>query len=203
VRVIAATHRDLESAIVEGTFREDLYYRLNIINVRVPPLRERPEDIVHLAELLLRKHKTPNESLLPIPASLRDALLKYNWPGNIRELENVMRRYIVFRDAEAIASELRARGSRRQPVLVMSHTVAAPPVESPAPVLEPLAESAVSPLHAVAKAKQQAESVAILNALQTTHWNRKRAAALLNIDYKALLYRMKKLSLSERSQSAL
>jgi two-component system, NtrC family, response regulator AtoC len=200
VRVIAATHRDLETAIRDGSFREDLYYRLNIINIVVPPLRERPEDIIGIAEVLLEKHRSPGGGALPLPPSLKDALLKHVWPGNIRELENTMRRYLVFRDPEVIAAELRSKANRRQPVLVMSNGTAPTSENTPAVAPKPSTGPEISSLSAVTKAKEEAESAAILNALQATRWNRKRAAALLNIEYKALLYRMKKLSLLGRPE---
>jgi transcriptional regulator with PAS, ATPase and Fis domain len=200
VRVIAATHRDLETAIRDGHFREDLYYRLNIINIVVPPLRERPEDIIGIAEVLLEKHRSPGGGALPLPPSLKDALIKHVWPGNIRELENTMRRYLVFRDPEVIAADLRSKANRRQPVLVMSNGTAPTSENTPAVAPKPATGPEISSLSAVTKAKEEAESAAILNALQATRWNRKRAAALLNIEYKALLYRMKKLSLLGRPE---
>src|SRR5579863_3563054 len=102
VRVIAATHCDLEQAIADGRFREDLYYRLNVVTIRVPPLRERQDEIVSLAEFLLRKHARPGTAPLPITPALHQALILHPWPGNIRELENVMRKYLVIRDPEMI-----------------------------------------------------------------------------------------------------
>ena len=99
VRVIAATHCDLEQAIAEDRFREDLFYRLNVVSVRVPPLRERREDILAMAEFLARKHAPPGAAPPPIPPSLQEMFLAYDWPGNIRELENVIRKFLIFRDA--------------------------------------------------------------------------------------------------------
>lgn len=196
VRLLAATHRDLERAIVEGQFREDLYYRLNVMNFHLPPLRERKEDIPGLAEHLLRKH-TPNGSApLPLTAELKLALAGYQWPGNVRELENVIRRYVVLRNADGIARDLHLKTSRgvlRKPLAGGASNIPAPPsgqaaeAEEPAPILEQ-----------VTKAKQEAEAEAILAALQTTRWNRKQAAVLLKIDYKALLYKMKKLSVDNK-----
>jgi DNA-binding NtrC family response regulator len=115
VRVIAATHRQLESRIEQGEFREDLYYRLNVLNIIVPPLRERPDEIVPLAAFFLKKHSLGDTSIPEIGPGLKNALLRHHWPGNIRELENVMRRYLVVRNAETIAEELRRlhAGGRR------------------------------------------------------------------------------------------
>jgi two-component system, NtrC family, response regulator AtoC len=194
VRVIAATHCDLENAIAEGRFREDLYYRLNVVTIRVPPLRERHDEIVSLAEFLLKKHARPGTAPLPITPALHQALVAHTWPGNIRELENVMRKYLVVRDAEIIIEDLRSRTMRRtvpalmsQPAKVTANSAgAAVAVEEPpsTPILKQ-----------VNKAKEQAETDAILAALNSTRWNRKQAAEVLNIDYKALLYKMKKLAI--------
>jgi two-component system response regulator AtoC len=94
VRIIAATHRNLKKAIAENAFREDLYYRLNVINVRVPSLRERRDDIILMAEFLIRKHTARGAAYLQIPPSLKEAMLNYRWPGNIRELENLVRGFL-------------------------------------------------------------------------------------------------------------
>ena len=191
VRVMAATHRDLEKAMVDRSFREDLYYRLNVINLQLPPLRERKEDIVPLAEYLLKKHVGTGRSA-SLTLDLKHALMAYHWPGNVRELENVMRKLIVLRAPELIAQELHAKASRKPllPAAVSSTTAesgqSAPNAIDRTPILEQ-----------VIKAKQQAETEAILAALNSTRWNRKQAATLLKIDYKALLYKMKKLGLED------
>lgn len=190
VRVMAATHRDLEKAMVDRSFREDLYYRLNVINLVLPSLRERKEDTIPLAEYLLRKHAVAGKGV-SITNELKHELLAYHWPGNVRELENVMRKLIVLRDPGLIARELRGKTSRKlaQTATTIGSGSMAEPVEArlagatePVPILEQ-----------VTKAKQQAEIEAILAALHSTRWNRKQAAVLLKIDYKALLYKMKKL----------
>src|SRR4051794_9877587 len=111
VRVIAATHKDIDRAIAENTFRSDLYYRLNVITLRIPPLRERKEDVPALTNFLLQKHLSSSPFSLVTPA-LRDALMEYDWPGNIRELENIIRKLIVFRNPDMIVKELRLRTSR-------------------------------------------------------------------------------------------
>lgn len=195
VRVLAATHRDLEKQILDGKFREDLYYRLNVINFVVPPLRERKTDLIELAEFLLRKHAQPGAGIPEITPELRAALLAWHWPGNVRELENFVRKLLIFQDAAMLTRELRERMAHRQLAVV-------------APSLpETLAEGTegdaehrgdVSILEEVSNAKRRAEIDAIMAALTATRWNRKHAAALLNIDYKALLYKMKKLGMDQR-----
>jgi two-component system response regulator AtoC len=189
VRVIATTHRLLEDAIGKGRFREDLYYRLNVVTLRLPALRERKEEILPLADFLLRKHQEPGKPALSLASEMADVFTNYHWPGNIRELENVIRRFIVLRDPDAILREMHARARcapvtlKTEPVVVAPHAVA----EANVPVLEQ-----------VTQAKEKAEADAILRVLTDTHWNRKRAAMLLHIDYKALLYKMKKLSIDQK-----
>src|SRR5579862_6735411 len=113
VRVMAATHRDLEKAIVNQSFREDLYYRLNVINIHLPPLRERKEDVVSLAEFLLKKHGAKGEPVAPISLELKHAMMTYHWPGNVRELENCVRKLLIFRETELLAQELQAKSTRK------------------------------------------------------------------------------------------
>ena len=196
VRVMAATHRDLEKAIADRTFREDLYYRLNVINIVLPPLRERKEDVLPLADFLIRKHAQKGTPVPPVTLDLQHAMMSYHWPGNVRELENYIRKLLIFRDADTIARELHAKASRT-PLMVAPVAVAEPkpPASKAHPDDSPILEQVV-------KAKQQAETDAILAALNSTHWNRKRAAAVLKIDYKALLYKMKKLGIEGRPTSA-
>ena len=195
VRVIAATHCDLEQAITEGKFREDLYYRLNVISVEVPALRERKEEIIPLAEFLIARHCAPGTSVPSLSPELRRELLEYQWPGNVRELENVMRRYVILRDAEGLVLELRMKSIKRSG---LSRTI---PVQIPEPQK---VASTTRILDQVSRARDHAESEAILAALQSTGWNRKLAATVLGVDYKALLYKMKKLSISrsEATESA-
>jgi two-component system response regulator AtoC len=188
VRVIAATHKDLDRAILDNTFRSDLYYRLNVISLRIPPLRERKEDISSLATFLLQKHSPSQEIALLTPA-LREVMCQYDWPGNIRELENVIRKLIVFRDADMIVKELRLRMSRQWSFDRLQAGMS--PESGSAPVKRTILEQ-------VTRAKNEAESAAILAALDSTHWNRKKAATILKLDYKALLYKMKKLRIEDR-----
>jgi two-component system response regulator AtoC len=188
VRIMAATHRDLEKAIAERTFREDLFYRLNVINIVLPPLRERSEDIIQLAEFLMKKHCPQGSALPVITGNLKHAMTCYAWPGNVRELENFTRKFLILKDPDRLARELgekMARSAGPPKHLYLSPEANALP---PASVLEQFS-----------KAKQQAETETILAALNSTHWNRRQAAMLLEIDYKALLYKMKKLGIDEKT----
>jgi len=189
VRVIAATHRDLEKAIVDRTFREDLYYRLSVVSLHVPPLRDRKEDIVPLAEFLIKKYAVKGAPMPTMGVELRTALMMYHWPGNVRELENWVRKLTILRDAEGVARELQAK-SKPKPAavdVIAEEPILSKPVVDGSPILEQ-----------VSQAKQHAERTAILAALESSRWNRKRAAAALKIDYKALLYKMKKLGIEDQ-----
>ncbi len=105
VRLIAATNRDLESAMREGTFREDLYYRLNVVTVSIPPLRERKEDIPALLEHFLRKYSAENDKQISgVTAEVRDLLMRYSYPGNVRELENIIERAVVLAKGDIITT---------------------------------------------------------------------------------------------------
>lgn len=186
VRVMAATHRDLEKAIVEGKFREDLYYRVNVISLQLPALRERKEDIVPLTEFLLNKHAVKGVAPPPLTLELRNALMRHPWPGNVRQLENCVRRLLILRDPDLLARELHMNTAPR-PLAAPTRIQPVERVDTP-PILEQ-----------VTRAKHQAETEAILAALNSTRWNRKQAASLLQIDYKALLYKMGKLGIDDKT----
>lgn len=183
VRVMAATHRDLRSAIEQGSFREDLYYRLSVINITVRPLRERRNEILPLAEELLSRHMGSGAEPPAIPESLRQAMLAHTWPGNVRELENLMRRFLIYQDAELLAAELaesRVRPRRRR-------------ASDRLPEAQPAAAS-VNPAgsNILAEASREAESKLLLDTLQLVRWNRREAAQRLNVEYKAFLYKLQK-----------
>ena len=190
VRVLAATHRDLENAIRAGTFREDLYYRLSVVTLHVPPLRERGNEVLRLGEFLIRKYSGAGTTPPSLTLPLQKAMLAYDWPGNVRELENYMRKLVIFNDPDFIASELETRRHRRaatENLRTGPHSEAAGTGKSHSvPVLEQ-----------VNQVNRRAESEAILAALNSTHWNRKQAAIILKVDYKSLLYKMKKLGIDD------
>ncbi len=199
VRVMAATHTNLEKAIREGRrFREDLYYRLNVINIHVPPLRERLTEIPALAEYFLKKFSTPGVPIPRITPSLNEALLSHSWPGNVRELENFMRWYLVFPDPDGAAEELRKRSQRGS----ASITPALPPTIGNCSASELRWTGAPHRSENVSAVQKQAEVEAILSALNRTKWNRKQAAAILRVDYKALLYKLKKLGIDRKEDHA-
>jgi two-component system response regulator AtoC len=198
VRVIAATHRDLLQAIRERAFREDLYYRLNIFTLALPPLRGRKDDILSLAQLLMDRHSSPEALPMALTPALEAAFLAYPWPGNIRQLENVVRKLMVLRDPDVIIAELESLGSEQS----SDKSTGGSEHEGGLPRKKAVAENG-SVLREVVRAKEQAEAEAILDALHRTRWNRKQAAALLSVDYKALLYKMKKLSIDERANGVL
>ena len=178
VRIMAATHRDLQAAIAKGSFREDLYYRLSVINITVPPLRERREEILPLAEKLLLRYVTPGCALPEIPESLKEAMLAHPWPGNVRELENLMRRLIVYQDADLLGAELRSS-------LVTVRRRRATDRISEVPRIP-------TSLRHLEEASRSAESRLLIETLESARWNRRQAALRLNLDYKAFLYKLQK-----------
>jgi two-component system response regulator AtoC len=181
VRIMAATHRDLKKLIREKSFREDLYYRLNVISLYVPPLRERKDELPWLAGYFLKKHATAEMPAPPVTLALQQAMLEYHWPGNVREVENMMRKYLVLRQPRIIIEEL--------------HLLSCQPDE-PSPPAEVADRSSI--LERVQQSKDREMTEAILVALNTSHWNRKLAATRLNLEYKAFLYRMKKLGIDSK-----
>ena len=210
VRVMAATHRDLTRAIQEGTFREDLYYRLNVIKIVIPPLRERREEIMPLAETLLARHLPQGHKAPVMREDLRQFLLEYQWPGNVRELENVMRRLLVYQDSALILQELRDAANELRPGLTLTKVASFPDAEvSTGPAgspgsREPEKLEDASPvvrsgdrLDRLAEASRTAETELLLDALEANRWNRRQAAASLQIEYKAFLYKLQKYGIVE------
>ncbi len=179
VRVIAATNIDIKAAIAQKTFREDLYYRLNGFTMRMPPLRDRIEEIPVLSQhFMLKAALKFGCDPLPFPPSLLHALTRYSWPGNLRELENVVKRFLVLADEFAIISDLNVQQSARLSGLNGDDKAGSGGLK-----------------HLVRNLKGDAESVAIAQTLEDTGWNRKAAANDLQISYKALLYKIKQYNL--------
>jgi len=180
VRVIAATNIDIKAAIAQKTFREDLYYRLNGFTVKMPPLRERTEEIPILSQHFMRKVSAKYGcDPLSISPALLHALNSHSWPGNLRELENTLKRFLILGDEQAIIDELSPFQSKMSFV-------------SPAEA----AGGNASLKCLVRNLKGSAESVAIAQSLENTGWNRKAAASDLQISYKALLYKIKQYNLN-------
>lgn len=176
-RVVAATNCDLERAIAEGRFRADLYYRLNVVRLRVPPLRERPEDIEplvrHFADHYGRRYLGHP---LAVDPELLARFLVHPWPGNVRELENMVRRWVVLGDARTVIEDLDAGVEPRNATA------------SPRLANEALGDG----LKEIGRrAALAAEREAIRAALEQTGGNKRRAAERLRISYKALLYKMR------------
>ncbi|SMC26251.1 two-component system, NtrC family, response regulator AtoC [Desulfacinum hydrothermale DSM 13146] len=205
-RVIAATNRNLEAEILSGNFREDLYFRINTISIVVPPLRERPEDVEPLVhyflEHLSKKHRLPKPDLSP---RLMKLLQTYHWPGNVRELENYLKRLLVMGESKEIEAELESGGLNRNPAPEDD------PSPSPEAVIEEAAQEALADNHNPREEKQfpslkevrdravqRVERALIKQVLEETNWNRREAAKILKISYRALLYKLKDMDLSPR-----
>ncbi len=171
-RVLASTNKSLEKAVADGTFREDLYFRLNVIKIDVPPLRERTEDILLLANSFVRRYaERDGAQARTLPPELLEAFVAHSWPGNVRELENAVRRYLILPDLEMAVADLQ----RPQ------HAETRPPQDR-----------SLSLKKLSAHAAEQAEREAVGRVLAETKWNRRQAARKLNISYKALLNKLKK-----------
>jgi two-component system response regulator AtoC len=173
VRVIAVTSRDLEEALRIGQFREDLFYRLNVVNIILPPLRDRKEDVLDLAEYFLHAYAQRYGRDVPT-LSIRfcDLLIRYDWPGNVREVENVMKRLVLVGES-AVQGALNTTGT--------------PPEES----LREVSRTAAKDL----------ERARIMQVLDETHWNRRLAAATLQMSYRSLLYKLKEISATPEGSS--
>ena len=207
VRILAATNKHLERAVEEGIFREDLFYRLNVVTIHIPPLRERCEEVPIFLDYFLRKYsefygKQPS----PFSELAVSRMLEYSWPGNIRELENLVKRYVIVGNESQIIREL----STPKPILTSPtvqvgssdagtgsilaarspHTApAAIPITSGKPA--PAEADTPSLLEIGRRAAMKAEREAIERTLTQTRWNRRQAAKILKISYKALLNKLK------------
>jgi two-component system response regulator AtoC len=186
VRVVAATHRRLEEMVRQGNFREDLYFRLNVVTVFLPPLSERREEVPLLIETFLRRFAARYGRPVPrLSDRLQRAFDRYTFPGNVRELENMVKRIVVLESEEPILNDIlrsergdRSGGSLRELIEQIEHT------------------AGELPLREVGRrVSLEAERLTIDRALQETHWNRKRAARMLGVSYKTLLLKIRECGL--------
>jgi transcriptional regulator with GAF, ATPase, and Fis domain len=185
VRVLVATNKNIEESVKEGRFREDLFYRLNVVNITVPPLRERKEEIPIFVEYFLQKFgKKYQKKTGALSDRVTKAFLQHHWLGNVRELENVIQRLVVLGNERAILEELAP---------VMKKDTAPEKRKTPSTGKEWPSLKDVQ-----REATKKAESEIILKALEMTNWNRKKAAMTLNLSYKALLYKIKQFALDNR-----
>jgi two-component system response regulator AtoC len=186
-RILASTNRRLEESVSRGEFREDLYFRLNVIAIEIPPLRERRDDIPLLCSHFVSKYREKYKSpVLQLPRELMESFMRFDWPGNIRQLENTVKRYLILPDSD----------------VMMPSTAPAP--EPKAHVEVETRVSTPQPLYLKevgAHAAEQAERELVLRTLEQTHWNRKEAARMLNISYKALRNKLKKWNLKGSVQT--
>src|SRR2546422_6217568 len=171
VRIIAATNKKLKEAVLKGEFRNDLYFRLNVIRMELPPLRQRREDIPLLCNQFLDKYRERYQSVVQqFPKELMELFLRYDWPGNVRQLENVVKRYLILPDSD-ITAELRTANPEAAPLVVRGN---------------------VSLKEVAGHAAEVAEKEVVLRMLEETGWNRKESARRLRISYKALRNKLKK-----------
>jgi transcriptional regulator with PAS, ATPase and Fis domain len=182
LRIVTATNKDLRRAIQEGRFRLDLYYRLNVIRLTIPPLRDRKEDILPLAQHFLGvfNQRFNREVHCTLSPDAEHALLQHDWPGNVRELRNALERAVVLEDGSVIQPEILALGS---------DDLSAGPLASLVP------HSAPSEISLEDLPLEEAERTLLLHALEKAGWNQTRAARLLNITRDTLRYKMKKYNL--------
>jgi DNA-binding NtrC family response regulator len=178
-RIVSTTSHNLDEEMRAGRFRADLYYRINGVCLRLPPLRDRREDIPLLVEFFLTKHAAQFGRPRPLltPRTVR-ILMDHSWPGNIRELENVVKKIVALGDEQRAVAELEA-----EPAVEPVETAAAP--------------AAFSLKAAARAASRVAEREMILKTLEHTRWNRKRAAQELQISYKSLLYKLKQIGFED------
>lgn len=191
VRVLAATNVEVESALVGKTFREDLYYRLNVFTIHVPPLRERREEIPALIEEIIRRSPVELSGGYEFASSSRlmDAVLLYDWRGNVRELRNFVTRTTTMRDSDTAIHELESKIAAGFRVEDEQESEAFDQVES------------TGMRSVVRSMKDRAEAQMIQNALEVSGWNRRHAAKYLNISYRGLLYKIQQHRLVPRNPS--
>jgi len=179
-RVVCATNRNLEDEIRKGTFRQDLYYRINVVSIHMPALRERAADIPLICDSLRKMYSERFERpTRPLSARKVEMLQRYHWPGNIRELENLIKRYIILGSEDVITLES-TEGST-----VSSDS-------------DGVTSDMLSLKKVTREAMRELEGKIIVKALQAHNWNRRRAASALEISYRALLYKLKEAGLPTR-----
>ena len=199
VRIVCATNKLLEERVREGLFREDLLYRINVVTIFLPPLRERRDEIPVLTDYLLQKYAAQyGRPVHPLSVEVSRRMMEYDWPGNIRELENLCKRFVLVGSETQILRELSNHNNARVSPL--------PETELPGQPQEELAvaESAMAPeaaslslLEIGRRAAWEAERRAILDMLEATRWNRREASRRLQVSYKALLNKIKQMHLDE------
>ncbi len=191
VRVIAATNKNLERAVVSGTFREDLFYRLNVVSITMPSLRERKDDIPVLTEYFLHKYcAIYNKDYRPLSQETMDRFTSYGWPGNVRELENIVKRIIVLGSEKVELSgcaEVDVAVEKRGGISQTNTETETDGAAFKPRRLKDIAQEAV----------REAEEKAIRKALYMCKWNRRKAAEMLSISYKTLFYKMRQYNLFE------
>jgi two-component system response regulator AtoC len=210
VRIVAATNADLEQAVADGRFREDLFFRLNVVCIRLPPLRERLEELPALCQYFLKKYSVQyNKPYVELSPDTMQLLHSHHWPGNVRELENLIKRTVILASEAGMKKELNQNGAfvepRPQPPVDV-RPVSPRPASAPAsiPALPPAAVAVEEienySLKQVSRtAARGAERTLIAKILQQTRWNRKETAEILGISYKALLYKIKESGLDGAS----
>jgi len=182
-RIICATNRDLRQEIAAGNFREDLFYRINVVNIAMPSLRQRSADVPQLVEYFLEQFNLVyNRTAPPLSASLIKLLQGYHWPGNIRQLENLIKRYVILGGEACITGDLTEPAPETAEIEI--------PDSGPV-LLKKLTREAVRRL----------ERRVILKVLQAHNWNRRRTAETLRISYRALLYKIRDAGLSQARSS--
>jgi len=198
VRVLASTNSDLKQGVKEGRFRSDLYYRLNVVPIHIPPLRDRTEDIAPLCKHFIRKYSAPKGINGNEEIHIEDRILKqmcrYSWPGNVRELENTLKSYFVLGDKESFLAKLRNQHKDH------IRNLLATPTSLPSRDYSPYPSSSLSLKEVTKEAARKAETEAILEVLSYTRWNRRKSAALLKISYKTFLKKIKKYEIDKRYQ---
>ena len=199
-RVVAATNQRLEECVAEGTFREDLYYRLNVIRIEIPPLRDRREDIAPLCTFLINlyssRYKRP---VREIPPDVMEAIENYSWPGNVRQLENIIKRFVILPDVKVVLGDL-IESEPPAEVPAVARAVAASAAASAPAVELPKDNSSLKKLSSLAA--ERVEREVVLRTLNEVNWNRKLAAKKLSISYKALLNKIKRWQIGAGASSS-